>query len=552
MNHLIYTIPTMSQTFRCAVSCLLLLLFVTPAWAFASAYNGRPKLIVIIVIDQFRADYLEKYHDRFVPGGFRLLMDRGADFTDCYYEYAITMTAPGHATLGTGAYSDGHGINNNEWWDTARKRVVTSVQDTNTKMVGVSTTEEGASPHNLLADTLGDELRLATGGKSRIFGTSLKERAAILPVGFSANGAYWLDRNSGAFETSTFYMPQLPEWAQRFNANKSFEKYWNLEWKVGEKVLRTTAKKDAKGLPLSFYDAVGPTPYANDYQLEFARELVTNEKLGSGETTDLLVISLSAFDILGHKVGPESPEMEAMTLALDKQLADFFSFLGRQVGLANTWIALSADHGAAPMPEYARSMRLPAARFDEKTLAATLNPLISTAVGKQGDYVKFVGWPGVYLSEESFTAAGKSEVEAERIAGEAIVRTTGARGYFGKAQLATNSNIENSQLGRRYLHSYSPLGSWYVLVVPPIMLTPYPAPTTEHYSPYNYNTHVPLLLYGLPFQPGTYRTHAEPVDLAVTLASLLGINKPSHAVGRVLTEAIRERAAETDGEKAAR
>ncbi len=539
----------MSRTLRCAVSWLLVLLIATPFSAFASAYNGRPKLVVIIVIDQFRADYLEKYRDRFTVGGFRMLMDRGANFTDCYYEYAITMTAPGHATLGTGAYSDGHGINNNEWWDTGRKRIVTSVLDTSTKIVGVVTTEEGASPHNLLADTIGDELKLATNGKSRVFGISLKDRSAILPGGFSANGAYWIDRKTGAFETSTFYMQQLPEWAQRFNSNKNFDKYWNLEWKSGDKVLRSTAHKDANGKDLDFYDAIGPTPYGHDYQLEFARELVTNEKLGTGDTTDLLVVSLSSFDILAHKVGPNSPEMEAMTLQLDRQLADFFAFLGRQVGLANTWIALSADHGAAPMPEYARSLRLPAGRIDEKTLPATLNSLLGAMLGKQGDYVKFVGWPGVYLNEEAFTAAGKSESEAERAVGEAIMKVTGARGYYGKAQLSTNTNIENSQLGRRYLHSYSPLGSWYVLAVPPIFLSPYKEVTTEHYSPYNYNTHVPLLLYGLPFQPGTYRTHAEPVDLAVTLSSLLGINKPSHAVGRVLTEAIRERSVEADNDK---
>src|SRR3954453_8044846 len=145
-----------------------------------------------------------------------MFMERGAYFTDCYYEYAITMTAPGHATLGTGAYSDGHGINNNEWWDESRKRVVTSVQDANTKIIGITTTEEGASPHNLLADTLSDELKLATGGKSRVFGVSLKDRAAILPVGFSANAAYWLDHKSGAFISSTFYMPQLPTWAEHF------------------------------------------------------------------------------------------------------------------------------------------------------------------------------------------------------------------------------------------------------------------------------------------------------------------------------------------------
>ena len=173
-------------------------------------------------------------------------MDRGAYFTDCYYEYAITMTAPGHATLGTGAYSDGHGINNNDWYDPARHMVVSSVQDEHTSIIGAPTTEEGASPHNLLADTLSDELKLATGGKSRVFGVSLKDRAAILPVGFSANGAFWMDHKSGAFVvSSTYYMKELPAWTEKFNSDKTADKYWDREWKdASGEVLRTTARKN--------------------------------------------------------------------------------------------------------------------------------------------------------------------------------------------------------------------------------------------------------------------------------------------------------------------
>jgi predicted AlkP superfamily pyrophosphatase or phosphodiesterase len=307
-------------------------------------------------------------------------------------------------------------------------------------------------------------------------------------------------------------------------------------------VLRSTAQKDTTGKALEFYDAVGATPYANDYQFDFVRELVKNEKLGAGETTDLLVVSLSSFDILAHKVGPESPEMAAMTVRLDQQLGDFFSFLNKQVGLQNVWIALSADHGAAPMPEYARALRLPAGRIDESTLAAKLNDELAKKFGKPGEYARYVGWPAIYLRDEPFTAAGISEAEAERAVGEAVVKLTGSRGYFTKSQLAT-SDVPNTQIGRRYEHSYSPLGGWYVLAVPQIFISPYLTHTNEHYSPYNYNGHVPLLLFGSPFKPGIYRTHAEPVDLASTLASLLGINKPTHSIGRVLTEAIVEQSA---------
>jgi predicted AlkP superfamily pyrophosphatase or phosphodiesterase len=527
----------MSKQLRSVAVLFVCLLFTSAS--FASAYNGRPKLVVIIVVDQFRGDYLERYRDQLGANGFRLLMDRGANFTDCYYDYAITMTAPGHATLGTGAYSDAHGIANNEWWDPIRKKVVTSVQDSNVRIVGgEGGADDGASPHNLLADTIGDELKLATGGKARVYGVSLKDRAAILPTGYAANGAFWLSKKGGQFVTSTFYMNKLPEWAQKFNSSNLAEKYWNLEWKdASGKVMRSTAHKDDKGKEQSFYDAVGPTPFANDYQFEFVRELIASEKLGSGPSTDLLVVSLSSFDILGHKVGPDSPELAAMTLELDRQLGEFFSYLGRQIGLANIWIALSADHGTSPLPEQTTAMHFPGARFDEKTLPGTLSNAIGAKLGKPGDYVRHVGWPVVYLSPDAFAAANVKEADAEKMVGDALVRSAVARDFYTKAQLATG-DVPHTSIARRYEHSYTPYGGWYVMAVPPPFIVPYADSGIEHYSPYNYNTHVPLLLYGLPFQAGTYRTHAEPIDLAVTLSSLLGINKPTHATGRVLTEAL--------------
>ena len=188
------------------------------AWAqlvSASAYNARPKLIVVIVIDQFRGDYLERYREKFGDGGFRLFLDHGAYFTDCNYDYADTRTAPGHATLFSGNYAGGHGILANEWWDPQKKKRVTSVEDDATKLVGITSAAPGASPHNLLSDTLGDELKLATGGKARVFAISLKDRAAILPGGFSANGAYWIDGKTGAWITSTYYHQLLPYWVDQ-------------------------------------------------------------------------------------------------------------------------------------------------------------------------------------------------------------------------------------------------------------------------------------------------------------------------------------------------
>src|SRR5437588_5690669 len=226
--------------------CLASGFFCSVQNALASAYNAHPRLVVVITIDQFRGDYLERYRDQFGEGGFKLLLDHGAYFPNCNYNYANTRTAPGHSTLFTGAYSNGHGIADNEWWDPSKKKMVTSVEDDSTKLVGPGGEHTGASPHNLLADTLGDELRLATEGKARVFGVSLKDRAAILPAGFAANGAYWIEPGSGAFITSTYYRDNLPQWVQEFNSSTP-AKYWDREWKDDQgKVLRSTAHRKGR------------------------------------------------------------------------------------------------------------------------------------------------------------------------------------------------------------------------------------------------------------------------------------------------------------------
>jgi predicted AlkP superfamily pyrophosphatase or phosphodiesterase len=513
---------------------LVLLACIPAAWA--SAYNARPKLVVVIVIDQFRGDYLERYRDQFGEGGFRLFLDRGAYFTDCNYDYANTRTGPGHATLFTGSYTSGHGIVANEWWDPLKKKRVTSVQDDATKLVGVTSTAPGASPHNLMSDTLGDELKLATGGKARVFAISLKDRAAVFASGFSGDGAYWIDAKSGTWITSTYYRPDLPEWARNFNGSHRTDKYWNREWRDSDgSVLGSTAlRKNKDGSPASFFEVIGSTPFANDYEFEFAKELVLYEKLGAGPATDLLTISLSANDILGHQVGTDSPQMRSMALELDRQLAEFITFLGHQVGLANVWMALSADHGIAPLPEFAKTLRLPAANLNDEDLRKEINSLLSKKYAKTADYVLDIDYPLAWLNAEAF--AGHKEADAETDVGEAM-KQTAFTGYFTKSQLARGETAP-TEMSRRYAHSYSPYGGWYVMGIP----RPFQVGTssgTGHGTPFSYDTHVPLAFYGLAFQPGVYRTHAEPVDLAVTLASLLGINAPTHATGRVLTEALQ-------------
>ncbi|HEV3511180.1 MAG TPA: alkaline phosphatase family protein [Candidatus Sulfotelmatobacter sp.] len=514
----------------------------------ASAYNAHPKLVVVITIDQFRGDYLERYRDEFGEGGFRLFLDHGAYFPDCNYNYANTRTAPGHSTLFTGAYSNGHGIADNEWWDQKKKRMVTSVEDDATTLIGAGRTEPGASPHNLLADTIGDELKLATQGKARVFAISLKDRAAVLPGGFAADAAYWIDPNSGVWITSTYYRKDLPQWVQNFNSTRP-AKYRNQDWKDSQgTVLRSTASSENKaGSEAGFFEVVGSTSFGNEYELAFAKELVLYENVGRGPATDLLSISLSPNDLLGHEVGPDSPEMHQMALDLDHELADFFNFLGHQIGLADVWVALSADHGISALPDQAKSLHIPAANLGAGKLQDQINRQLTAkfSPAHPATYVR-LDYPLAWLDEDPFTAAHVKESDAENAVGEAL-KHAGLRGFYTKSQLA-EGEAPDTELGHKYLNSYSPEGSWYVMGIPDIY-TVGPARGTDHASPYNYDTHVPLAFYGLPFQAGTYRTSVEPIDLAPTLASLLGINAPTHSVGRVLTEALAAHEVSKDGSR---
>jgi predicted AlkP superfamily pyrophosphatase or phosphodiesterase len=521
---------------RLPLALFALLLFVSTA--FGSAYDARPKLIVVITVDQLRADLLQRWKSKFTDGGFRLLMDRGAYFTDCNYEYINLHTAPGHATLFTGAYTDSHNIIANEWWNHERKRVVTSVDDFDTKVVG-SAGDFGASPHNLTATTIGDEMRMATDGKARVFGISLKDRSAVLPAGHSGT-AYWIDRKSGAWISSTYYMSQLQPWAAEFNTKKRADKYWNVEWKDAAGKSHKTTKNEAKP---DFYGVVGGSPYGVEYELEFARELVTSEKLGSGPATDMLSISISSTDITGHEFGPDSPEQEAMIVATDKSLNDFFGFLGRQFGLANVWIVLSADHGIAPTIAQGQKLKIPNATTQPDQAKAEINAAIAKRVGRAGDFVALIRDRIVYANPEAFGAGFKRD-DAEAMLAE-IMRTPSVQQELQITDSMTRAQITNghtpaNELSHKWAHSYAPgLDEWYAIGLP----APFSIPGTigaDHLAPWSYDTHVPLGFYGVPFQPGTYRTSVEPVDWAVTLASLLGINKPSHAVGRVLTEALKK------------
>jgi arylsulfatase A-like enzyme len=588
----------MSTPKRCVCTLLLVLLVIPRApLALASAYDARPRLVILLVVDQFRADYLDRYRADLKGRGFRLFLDKGAYFEDCYYDYANTKTAPGHATLGTGAYTDGHGISSNAWWDLTRNktRPVSSVEDDRYRIVGAvhSGNEPGASPSNLRASTVGDSLRLATQGQAKVFGISLKDRAAILPAGYSANGAYWIEPSSGAFITSSYYMETLPDWVTAFNSG---DRAGRAEQEAGH--------PDTK----DFYESVGSTPAGNAYELDFARALITNEQLGSHAVTDMLTLSLSANDLVGHAFGPDSPQARQMVDSLDTQLDGFFSWLDKNVpgGLANVWITLSADHGVAPVPAVAQALGMPAATIDMGKFVADLNDAMN-AKFSPGEKVQYLlpqqELPYLSLNRPSFEVAGINEQEAEQAIQQAVPAAVAAlpptpppppaaaanppaiptppplpktlpsggvrQRARSRASIAatkpvsppapppvrrpavpivvhtyTRQELAAGQLppsdwGLLLAHSYSPNGGWYVMVIPEaFQMQTLAAGGTTHFSPWSYDRHVPLGFFGATFTPGIYHGRVQPVDLAATLASALGVTQPSASVGKVLTQAI--------------
>ncbi len=548
---------------RLWIALSVLLLTIVPSLkCTASAYDAHPKLVVILVIDQFREDYLERYRADFKGQGFNLFLDHGAYFPDCYFDYGNLVTAPGHSTIGTGAYTDGHGIEANEWWDLSRnaQRPITSVEDPRYSIVGLppnapESEREGASPRNLLATTVGDEVRLATKGEAKLFGVSLKDRAAILLSGNTANGAFWIDPASGAFITSTYYMQALPDWAATFNQSDA----------------AAQARTEA-GVPTDapFFSKVGPTDAAIEYELNFAEALVQGEKLGAGNVTDVLTVSISSTDILGHRVGPDAPEQSQLVDQLDGNLDQFFRWLDHNVpgGLRNVWIALSADHGVAPVPAAAQQLGVPAATIDFKRVVAALNKNMNDrfSPGQQLAYLlPHQELPYIALNVPVFERAGINELEGERAiqnsipAAMAALLPSSATGpdsavkpsatrlvpeprifrTFTRLQMASmEPGLPPTAFGRLIAHSYSPNGGWYVMVVPDDYQVQAPGTGSTHFSVYSYDRHVPLAFAGSAFTPGTYRGRVEPVDLAATLAALLNVNQPSAGVGHILNQAI--------------
>jgi arylsulfatase A-like enzyme len=514
---------------------LPLLLAAVPQAQAPSAGAPQVRLVLLIAADQFRPDYLARFGAP--TAGFRTLMTRGAVFTDAHLEHGITVTAVGHATMLSGATPMVSGIIDNAWYDRATKANVESITDTTVQIVGADTDGGvGASPRRLLSTTLGDQLKLASSAAPgsahapRVIGVSLKDRSAILPAGHAADAAYFA--RSGRFVTSTYYRPALPAWVEAINARRIPEGYAGKRW-VFEGGEHTFPAEVGTALNT----AVATSPVGNELVLAMARAAIEHERLGQRGVTDVLTVSFSSNDSVGHKYGPESPEVRDITRHTDRQIQQLLDEVDRRVGLAHTLVAFTTDHGVAPLPDASAALRLPGGRFKAQAVRDAVQTALDATFGT-GAWIERATLPHVYLDHALLASRGVNAVEARRVAADAAAAVPHvARVYTRDAILA--GAVTGDQISQRVTRGYHRARSGDLhVVLEPLWTTAVDG--TSHGTPYNYDSHIPLVLMGPGVAAGTYHERVALNDLAPTLATLLGIEPPSGSQGRVLQVALRQ------------
>lgn len=521
------------------------------------------RLVVGIVIDQFRYNYLTRFEDQFGEGGFKRLLNGGAVFTNANYIHVPTYTACGHATFMTGSTPGMDGIVGNEWYDRDLGKRVTSVIDSNVKLLGGHDGVTGMSPSRMAGSTVGDELKLASGGRAKVVGVSLKDRSAILPSGKHPNGAYWFDVNTGNLVSSTYYFNDLPEWVKKFNRDLRPDRFFGKQWKkflpeaayqrstaddmpyekfpadnkfpAGNKFPHTiTGGEEVPGK--LFYTQFQYTPFANDYLVDFAKAAIENEHLGADDVTDLLTVSFSSNDLVGHYYGPYSREVQDMTLRVDRTLAELFNYLDQKIGLDRVVIALTADHGVAPVPAYAKQFGL-GGIIEPKSVKEAVQNALDKSFGEEKWILDFVNG-NFYLDEAAIERHKLNVEDVERVASQAVMKVPGIVECFTRSQILSG-RLPQTKIARGVANGFHPQRNGNLVVVPQSFFFIGENITTTHGTPYSYDTHVPVIFYGAGIAPGAFSAVSSPADIAPTLASLLRIEIPSNSVGRILSEAIK-------------
>lgn len=511
----------------------------------------RPKLVVGIVVDQMRYEYLYKYADRYVDGGFKRLMKEGINCQENHYNYAPTVTAAGHTSIYTGTVPSVHGIVGNDWTDVATGKRVYCTEDSTVKTVGTTGKTGWMSPKNLWTSTITDQLKMAQNYQSKTIAIALKDRGAILPGGHTANAAYWYDSKEGRWISSSFYFNELPSWVQSFNSEEKALKYvqkgWNTLYPVNTYVQSAEDESPFEGkLPgeksTSFphelkegnpLEVIRTTPYGNSLTKDFAIKVLESEKLGKNGTTDFLAISFSSTDYVGHNFGPQSIELEDTYLRLDKDIAEILSYLDAQYGKNQVLVFLTADHAVAEVPGYINSKKLPGGVFDRNAAITNMKKAINQAFGN-ADILVGEENSQLYFNHLLMEKLG---IDSKKLFD--VVRKS-YQSQAGFSEMIHLKDIPSANLNAQYtqliINGYHPArsGDFMILLKPSWFMGSKTG--TTHSTLYAYDTHVPLLFYGWKVKPSEIVKRTSISDISVTLANWLHIMEPSGSIGHVITQ----------------
>lgn len=506
----------------------------------------KPKLVVGIVVDQMRNEYLYRYWERFGNGGFKRLVGEGFHFRNAHYNYIPTFTGPGHCSIYTGTTPRFHGIIGNAWYNKANGKGALCVQDSLVKPVGTENKKAKASPKNQLSTTMGDELRLSTSKRSKVFGIAHKDRSAILPAGHIGNAAFWMDEKNGNFVSSSWYLNELPKWMQDFNAKHLalayLEKGWNTLYPIAtysnsvtdentyEELIfnntKSTFPYDLKGvIEKQNFSNIVYTPFGNSLTKDAAIACLTGERLGKDEDPDLLAISFSTPDIIGHAFGPRSVEEEDIYLRLDKDLEELLNVLDKEVGKGNYVVFLSADHGGADVANHMIDNRIPAGYILEEQVSKAVRNYFRNVYG---DSLLLANMSNeqLFLNEERLRNMKLDKDEVEKKLCSFLLSIPGIAEAYPSEVLrgaASGKNDMLSLLQNGYNHKMS--GNVAVIYQPGWM--DHGQKGTTHGSGYNYDTHVPIVFYGAGIKKGESFNYVSITQIAPTICELLRINQPS-------------------------
>ncbi len=523
------------------------------------ALHSNPKLVVGVVVDQMRYDYITRFYGKFGDGGFKRLVGDGFNFKNAHFNYIPTYTGPGHASVHTGATPESHGIIGNNWYNKFERESVYCAGDASVEPVGTASSAGKMSPHRMLTTTFADENRLHTQLKGKTVGVALKDRGSILPAGHTANAAYWFHgQDEGKWITSSFYRTDLPQWVEDFNASGKADSYFKTWEPLYDIATYTESGSDANEFEGGFrgqetaafpydlkelsaqngnYEIIKSTPFGNSLTLDFALAAIDGEDLGQDEITDVLTLSFSSTDYVGHNFGVNSKEIEDTYLRLDQEIEKLLNALDQKVGKGNYTVFLTADHGGVHVPSYLESVKIPAGYFNFGDYISSVEDFLLNRFGVD-DIILNVSNNQLFFDYEKLLAEDISFEEVE----EAIAHYS--LQYEAINKVYTRSQLEATTFSRGMdalidMGFHQKRSGDVVLVLDPSVISDSRTGST-HGSGQNYDTHAPLILFGDGIKQGSTAQRVSITDIAPTISTLLGIPFPNGATGEPLLMAIEK------------